>query len=193
MRIIAGLLKNRRILSPKSTLTRPTSEKLRETLFNICQTYIKDTDFLDLFAGSGAMGIEALSRGARMVTFVDAERESIRCIRKNLEDLKITESCTIISSDVFEGMKKLLKAKDRYDIIFADPPYDAFSHYRGEKISFSECVVRMLDESDLLKQGGMLFIEDSADSQPVVDKLQSLELISSRRLGRSALQQYQKK
>lgn len=190
MRIIAGLYKNQRIVSPKGLATRPTAEKLRQALFNICQAYIEDADFLDLFAGSGAMGLEALSRGARLATFVDANRDSIRCIKENLQALDIKDKGIVVGGDVFAQLEKLSKQGRQYDVIYADPPYDAISNFQGEQMSFSERVVRMVDGSQLLKESGRLFVEDSADSQPAVNNLQNLELADTRRMGRSALQQY---
>ena len=190
MRIIAGLYKNRTIVTPKGLSTRPTAEKLRQALFNICQTYIEDAEFLDLFAGSGAMGIEALSRGAGLATFVDGNRESVRSIRENLQALDIQGKGIVISGDVFEQMERLATQGRRYDIIYADPPYDAVSYFHGLPVSYSERVVRIVDNGTLLKAGGRLFVEDSADSQPVAENLQNLKLVDTRRMGRSALQQY---
>lgn len=190
MRIIAGLYKNQKIVSPKGLVTRPTAEKLRQALFNICQAYIEDAEFLDLFAGSGAMGLEALSRGARLATFVDANRDSIRSIKENLQALDIKEKGIVVGGDVFAQLEKLSKQGRQYDIIYADPPYDAITYFQGEQMSFSERVVRMVDSSQLLKESGRLFVEDSSDSQPAVKNLQNLELADTRRMGRSALQQY---
>jgi 16S rRNA (guanine966-N2)-methyltransferase len=191
MRIISGKFKNRSILTPKGSVTRPTAEKLRGALFNICQHYIEGTEFLDLFAGSGAMGIEALSRGAAQATFIDSDRESMRCIKQNIENLNIKNESSVLQGDVFLMMEKLIKQKKQFDIIFADPPYDHFTVYHGEKISFSERIVKMVNESSLLKESGILFIEESADSQPLMDN-STLQLISRREMGRSSLQEYKK-
>jgi 16S rRNA (guanine966-N2)-methyltransferase len=191
MRIISGLYKNRILVSPKGLTTRPTSEKLRGSLFNICQSYVEGAEFLDLFAGSGAMGIEALSRGAQHATFVDSDRESIRCIQENLQELSIKEKGRVLKGDVFEQMDKLTKQEKQYDIIYADPPYDALSKFQGKLISFSSRVVMLVDGCGLLKKGGVLFIEDSKDAQPEGLQLQTLKLMNSRQMGRSVLQQYQ--
>src|SRR5262249_40855980 len=109
MRIISGIYKNRILASPKGLTTRPTSEKLRGALFNICQSYVEGAVFLDLFAGSGAMGIEALSRGAASSTFIDDDRESIRCIKANLESFHIQAQAHVLKGDVFESVDKLIK------------------------------------------------------------------------------------
>ena len=192
MRIISGIFKNRSILSPKGSVTRPTAEKLRGALFNICQHIIEKAAFLDLFAGSGAMAIEALSRGASHATFIDFDRESMRCIKQNIENLNIKNESSILQGDVFLLMEKLIKQKKQFDIIFADPPYDHYTVYQGQKVSFSERVVKMIDESHLLKKDGLLFIEESVASQPLTENLSTLELISAREMGRSSLQEYKK-
>lgn len=190
MRIISGAYKNRILASPKGLTTRPTSEKLRGALFNICQSYVEGAAFLDLFAGSGAMGIEALSRGAENATFIDGDREAIRCIQENLRALHIQEKAHLLKGDVFEKLERLIKQGQQYDIVYADPPYDALTIFEGEKVSFSSRVVLMIDRSQLLKPGGMLFVEDSKEAQPSDLKMQNLKLKDSRRMGRSVLQQY---
>src|SRR5436305_1632219 len=101
MRIIAGTFKNRRLIAPKGDATRPTTEQLRESLFNICQHYLEGAHFLDLFAGSGAMGLEALSRGASYATFVDNNKESVGYIHANVEALKVGGHSKVICGDVF--------------------------------------------------------------------------------------------
>jgi 16S rRNA (guanine966-N2)-methyltransferase len=184
MRIIAGQFKNRPLVAPKGDATRPTSNMMREALFNICQHYIQESTFLDLFAGSGALGLEALSRGASTSTFIESQREAIRCIQKNVEALQVQDKCTIFQTDVFIGLKRLEKGKKTYDIIFADPPY--------EIKDLREKILRTIDEGSLLKEGGFFFIEEADKASKEMLPLKTLELISSRRLGRSLLQQYRK-
>lgn len=180
MRIIAGYLKNRRLNAPKGMETRPTSERLRETLFNISQTFIEGARFLDLFGGSGAIGIEAISRGASHATFIDSNKESIQCIRKNIELLHI-EGCTkVIWGDVLSTMNKI--SDGPFDIIFADPPY-------GQNLDVE--VIKKIDTGNLLKSGGMLFIE-RASKENIEETLQTLTKVSSRNTGKSMLLQYQK-
>jgi 16S rRNA (guanine966-N2)-methyltransferase len=193
MRIISGLYKSRPLCSPKSAAIRPTSEKLRGSLFNICQSRIEGASFLDLFAGSGAMGIEALSRGADHATFVDSDRESILCIEKNLQALNIKEKGHILRGDVFKQMQKLVKQSKQYDIIYADPPYDMFCKVKNIFTSYSSHVVSIVDQNDLLKVDGILFIEDSDDAQPGHLDLENLVLKGTRKMGRSILQEYRKK
>lgn len=193
MRIIAGIHKNRRLSSPKGLETRPTSSKLREALFNICQSYIQDAVFLDLFAGSGAMGLEALSRGAESATFIDSSKEAVKCILANVKTLQMDEQAIVICADVFKGMERLMKEGRQYDIIYADPPYGALTRKHDESMTYSEKIVKMVDTGTLLKPGAVLFVEE--ESQSIVDHtdLQTLELRSTRHMGRSTLQQYVKR
>jgi 16S rRNA (guanine(966)-N(2))-methyltransferase RsmD len=124
MRVIAGLYRGRILKSPSDGKTRPTSDRLRETLFNILNPTIdEETRFLDLCAGTGAIGIEALSRGAAFVTFVDKSRRACALIEENLDTLGIDESDTEIvnlSAETFTAREH----KQAWDIIFFDPPYD---------------------------------------------------------------------
>jgi 16S rRNA (guanine966-N2)-methyltransferase len=122
MRIIAGAYKGRNLKSPPSLQVRPTSDRLRETLFNIIAPRIEDARFLDLCAGSGAVGIEALSRGARYVTFVDRSRRSCQLIESNVELCRIPEEQYEIYQMAAEDF--LRQSRDQHwDIVFFDPPY----------------------------------------------------------------------
>lgn len=193
MHIIAGLFKNRIITTPKGLATRPTSSRLREALFNICQHSIEGARFLDLFAGSGAMGLEALSRGASSALFIDNSRESVRSIRQNLETLGIVDHAEVFLGDVFQHMKKLAEAKQVFDIIYADPPYEAVKRKgEGEQLAYSSLVIKFVDETDLLSLNGSLFIEDSTATHLAQENLKTLKLKSVRRMGRSALYHYYK-
>ena len=183
--IIAGKYKNRKIISPKISQTRPTTSKLRETLFNICQTYIDNTSFLDVFAGSGAMGLEALSRGARKATFIDENRECMRCIRENLQLLDMEKCGQPLLGDAFLLMRKLEKQGEKFDIIYMDPPYGV----EGLQAK----LIQTIDTSNILLPGGMLFIEDSKATLMDKDKWLTLQLKSVRAMGRSQLLQFEKK
>jgi 16S rRNA (guanine(966)-N(2))-methyltransferase RsmD len=122
MRIIAGAYKGRNLKSPPSLDVRPTSDRLRETLFNVIAPSIEDSRFLDLCAGSGAVGIEALSRGASHVTFVDRSRRMCKLIEANVELCRISEEQQVIyCSEANEFLKQ--SKTERWDIVFFDPPY----------------------------------------------------------------------
>lgn len=192
MYIIGGRYKHLRLVTPKGTQTRPTASRLREALFNICQNYIEDADFLDLFAGSGAMGLEALSRGARSATFVDASKEAVRCIRRNIAALKVETDCQVLCGQMSSLLKLLERQNKQYNLIYADPPYHTSMDLAGEVCLYSEYVVRFVDSSTLLIPGGTLFIEEDARHPPKVEPLHSLILKDSRKFGHSLLQRYEK-
>src|ERR1043166_1563490 len=127
MRIIAGKFRGRKLKSPPSLQTRPTSDRLRETLFNILAPRIEGARFLDLCAGTGAVGIEALSRGASHVTFVDKSRKMSGLIEANVVGLRVDEEkCEMVTTDAFEFLRRRIrKREDGFDIVFFDPPYAA--------------------------------------------------------------------
>jgi len=120
MRIIAGKAKGHRIYAPKGLNTRPTTDRVRESLFNILQPIINGTEVLDLFAGTGALGIEALSRGAKHVDFVDCWLPAIKAIKRNLSLTKLESYASVFQEDSLNFIKKVGK---KYDLIFLDPPY----------------------------------------------------------------------
>lgn len=192
MRIIGGSLKNKTLLVPKGPFVRPTSSMVRESVFNICQNYIADTAFLDLFAGSGAMGIEALSRGAAHATFVDREKEAVKCVDKNLEQLNLTKQGNAICGDVLDVLSKLHKLQKKFDLIYVDPPYGKELRENDQKVTYSLQILKLIDEYQLLNDEGHLFIEDIKNAlgqsyQPI-----HLELIDQRRMGRTNLFHYKK-
>ena len=141
-------------------------------LFDICQISIEGASFLDLFSGSGAIGFEALSRGARFVTFVEKDRSAIKAIEKNIESLGVKKECTLIKKDVFSVLSDLPKQ----EIIFADPPYE-----RG----YGQKLVDQISNLKLLY--GSLFIEESI----TLESRKELELLSVRRAGRTFLHQFE--
>ena len=124
MRIISGSLKGRRLVTPRQVSLRPTSDRVKESMFNILGIDISEKGVLDLFAGTGNLGIEALSRGARRVTFVEKNREACRLIERNLLACQMKERSEILLREVDRALR-LLKAKEEcFDLIFMDPPYE---------------------------------------------------------------------
>ena len=123
MRVIGGMHKGRKIKSLKGKNTRPTADIVREALFDILGGKIAGSRFLDLFAGTGAVGIEALSRGSESAIFVEKSLEACLIIKQNLENLALTEKSRIIRDDAESALKNLLKQGEEFDIIFMDPPY----------------------------------------------------------------------
>ena len=123
MRVIGGQYRSRKLVTPSGSGTRPTSDRLRETLFNVVAPGIADSVWLDLFAGSGAVGIEALSRGARMAYFVDNSSRAVKAIRANLSSLSLTEGFEVQEREVTQALRKLDAAAVVCDFCFLDPPY----------------------------------------------------------------------
>ncbi len=129
MRVIAGQYKRRPLKTLKGLRTRPTSDRLRETLFNVIAPAVPGAVVADCYAGSGAVGIEALSRGAEWVYFLESHRPAARIIRENLARLGIEESVEILAFDVVAGLRELQQRPVQLDIVFLDPPYQAAAEY----------------------------------------------------------------
>jgi 16S rRNA (guanine966-N2)-methyltransferase len=124
MRVIAGVAKGTRLTAPKGLEVRPTLDRVREALFSILAPRIEGAHFLDLFAGTGANGIEALSRGAELSTFVENDPRSLQTIRRNLEATRLISRASVRRLELPSGLYELCEEGTRYDIVFADPPYD---------------------------------------------------------------------
>ncbi len=124
MRIIAGRLRRRSLSAPKGHLTRPTSDRTRESIFNLLESRLAldDADVLDLFAGTGALGLEALSRGAVAVTFVEQASQVLKYARRNADDLGVADACGFLRADAVGYLERY--SGPPYDLILADPPYD---------------------------------------------------------------------
>ncbi|HEX2580140.1 MAG TPA: 16S rRNA (guanine(966)-N(2))-methyltransferase RsmD [Rhabdochlamydiaceae bacterium] len=181
LRVLGGKYRSLLLRSPRGAQTRPTTSMLRKAVFDMIQSTIEGSRFLDLFAGSGAIGIEALSRGATQATFVESHKEALRCIKANLAALKIEKEAAVYSYDVLTVLKKLEKKGDHFNFIYADPPYHLLAIY-DELLAY-------LDNSQLLSKGGTLFLESRA---PLKNrKTDHLVLIDQRRFGTSLLHRYQ--
>lgn len=190
MHIIGGLYRGYRLQMPKGKRTRPTASRLRESLFNICQNFIDGVHILDLFAGSGAVGFEALSRGAAFATFVESDREAFNCIKKNASHLNVENRCQFLYGDAFTMLKKLERKQLSYEVIYADPPYGSSLKDEQAVQLFSTEVISWVDRHHLLTSGGSLFVEEDAQYSPQPPLLTTLNLRSSRRYGQSILQHY---
>jgi 16S rRNA (guanine966-N2)-methyltransferase len=133
MRVIAGKFRSRQLKSLKGMALRPTSDRLRETLFNVLADRVAGASFVDVFAGTGAVGIEALSRGAREVVFIEKHGPSAALIRKNLESLDVREGVRVLALDAVHGLEVLIRDKPSedagVDIVFLDPPYGNVEDY----------------------------------------------------------------
>lgn len=124
MRVIAGSRRHLILKTVPGMAVRPTQDRTKETLFNILNPYLADCRFLDLFSGSGAIGIEALSRGAKDVVMVEQSADSLACIKENLKTTKLTDEAKLLSMDVLRAIPQLEAEGKAFDIIFMDPPYD---------------------------------------------------------------------
>lgn len=155
MRVIAGTAKGRRLFAPKGTGTRPVTAKIKEALFNIWQTRIKGAFFLDLFAGSGSMGIEALSRGAEKVIFVEKNRSAVEMVKKNLAVCGFSSGYELYQDDVFRRMDWLSRRQDRFDIVYLDPPFT--------KPEIFVPVIETMEKTRLLASEGMAVIRVKRD------------------------------
>lgn len=155
MRIIAGIYRSRILKSLKGLALRPTSDRLRETLFDVLGPSVAGSRFLDLFAGTGAIGIEALSRGAREVVFIENHAPSAALIRRNLESLDIRSGFHVLPMDALRGLERLASGQKGggagFDFVFLDPPYAAAEDYAR--------VLRFLGSTDLLASGGIVVAE----------------------------------
>ena len=154
MRVIAGKARSLKLMTPPGMDTRPTTDRTKETLFNILQPEIGGARFLDLFSGSGAIGIEALSRGAAFAVFVEKDRAAAECIRKNLAFTKVGDNGQILRKDVGAALKSLEKGEP-FDLIFMDPPYG-----RG----LERQVLEYLAHSSLLAEEGTVVVEASLET-----------------------------
>lgn len=152
MRVIAGEKRHLLLKTVDDMSIRPTSDKIKETLFNILQFDLVDICFLDLFAGSGAIGIEALSRGAKHATFVDNSDKSIKVIKENLEHTGLTEKSDVIRADAALSLENLSRKNITYDIVFMDPPYE-----KGLYVP----VMQKLSNSNLINENTKIIIETS--------------------------------
>ena len=154
MRVIAGSARRLNLKCLPGDATRPTLDRYKETLFNTMQSYIPDCRFLDIFAGSGAIGIEALSRGARQCVFIENNRNAIKIINENLEFTHLADRAEVMTADAITGMMQIEK-KGAFDVIFMDPPYDK---------GLEEQVLNYLCTSKLAGNDTLIVVEASNDT-----------------------------
>lgn len=182
MRIIAGKYRSRQLKSLKGLALRPTSDRLRETLFNVLSPSIQGARFLDIFAGTGAIGIEALSRGAAEVVFLENHPPAAKLIRQNLDSLGIRFGFEVLAGDAARNLEKLAeRAKNEastFDIAFLDPPYAAAAEY--------ERVLTYLGVSPLLKKSSLVIAEHSRKLD-LLERIGALRCFRVLRQGDAAL------
>ena len=185
MRIIAGSLRSRTLEAPPGLTTRPTSDRLRETLFNVLAPRIQGAAFLDLYAGSGAVGIEALSRGAARVEFVEQAPKALKALRGNLERLGLSAGFQVHAVAVGAYLRRASEVpkRERYEVVFLDPPWDAASEYAA--------TLRLLGSSAaVLLADGALVIAEHRRKEHLEDRYGSLARTRLLEQGDAALSFY---
>jgi len=177
VRIIAGTNKGARIFAPKGHDTRPTSDRAREAAFNLIGP-VDGATVLDLFAGSGAMGLEALSRGAASAVFVESDREALRAIDRNLDKLRLT-GARVVPHEALRALAAETAAGRRYDLVLVDPPYEMFSSLQTGLSRYLPAV---------LADDGLVVVETAQREEP---ELPQLHKRASRRYGRARITLFQ--
>ena len=150
MRVISGKARGLKLNTPKNEDVRPTTDRVKESLFNIINGYIIDGDVLDLFAGTGSLGIECLSRGANKCVFVDINKTSIDIVKSNIKKARVEDNAEILNIDYKSAIERVKNKNYKFDIIFMDPPY-----YENMFIDS----LKKIDESDILKDDGIIVVE----------------------------------
>lgn len=172
MRVIAGKARRIQLNTIEGSDTRPTTDRIKETLFNMLQNQLYHVHFLDLFSGSGAIAIEALSRGAQHATLVEKNRKAVSCIHENLKKTHLDEQATVLCCDVLQALKKLETEKKKFEFVFLDPPYNK---------ELEKNVLIFLSKSDLINESSTIIVEASMDTEfDYVDKL-GFEMIRDKR------------
>jgi 16S rRNA (guanine966-N2)-methyltransferase len=178
MRIIAGIRRGHKLVEPEGMAVRPTTDRVKESMFNLLMPYLPDSRVLDLFSGSGALACEAVSRGAREAVCVDQDKRSVEVIRKNRDSLHFEQQIQIIH----QSAEAYLKSADgMFDLILLDPPYNQ---------GLIKPVLKAIVRQERLAEDGVVLLEsDSTDDRPEVD---GLSVIKQRRYGRTYVTVYKK-
>jgi 16S rRNA (guanine(966)-N(2))-methyltransferase RsmD len=181
MRIVAGTARGRVLAAPKSDdVIRPTADRVRETLFNVLGQWCEGFTVLDLFAGTGALAFEAISRGATRAVLVDTGKEAHHLIRQNAEALDFTQRIELIKEPVARALESLGRRRERFEIVFSDPPY---------KLEAGQSVLEALDENQLVAEGGAAVIEH-AKAEVLPEKVGRLERVDERSFGGTTVSIY---
>jgi 16S rRNA (guanine(966)-N(2))-methyltransferase RsmD len=185
MRVIAGKFRSRQLKKLEGLSLRPTSDRLRETLFNVLADLVPGSRFMDLYAGTGAVGIEALSRGAREAIFVEKHPPAVALIRKNLESLEIREHIRVLAQDGVQALERLASEQTtpalRIDLLFFDPPYADEAQYAN--------ILSFLGKTTLLADGAVV-IAEHLRALDLPESFGKLERVRVLRQGDAALSFY---
>lgn len=172
MRVIAGKAKRINLVTPEGLDTRPTTDRIKETLFNMINQDLYDCNFLDLFSGSGGIGIEALSRGAKLCYFVENNNNAIKCIKENLSKTHFEQQGHILTQDVFNALTKLNSNNEVFDIIFMDPPYNK---------DLEKEVLNVLASSNLIDENTLIIVEASLETDFSYLNSMGLEILKTKK------------
>ena len=178
MRIISGIRRGHKLLEFEGMDVRPTTDRVKESIFNLIQSYIPDSVCLDMFSGSGALSFEAISRGASKAVMLDNDKRSVDIIRKNAQSLKFGNFCEIRNEDAFEYAGR---AAEKFDIIFLDPPYNK---------GYVKPVLCEIVKHKLLNDEGIVMLE--SDDTDFSAEVQGLTILKQRKYGRTCITIYQK-
>ena len=184
MRVIAGKAKGRALVAPEGFDTRPITAMMKEALFSMWQFQIQDADFLDLFAGSGSMGIEAISRGARRAVFVEMNQKAIDVIKQNVKTCKFTEEAVIYKDDVFRRIEWLKNNGETFDIIYLDPPFTVDEIFHP--------VLEAVTGAGILNEEGIIAIR-TLKEKDMPEEMNNLEKYKFKVYGISAIHFYREK
>lgn len=176
MRVISGSSKGKRLFSAPGLSLRPTSDRVRESIFDILQGQIEGRRVLDLFAGTGAMGIEALSRGASGAVFIENHRGSLEALRRNLRACRFEARSAVLDREVEAGLRVLEERGEAFEIVFLDPPYDK---------GLARRTVERISQSAVLKPGALIVAEHSLAEE--VEEIFPLERADLRKYGRTRI------
>jgi len=174
LRIIAGERRGKTLRSVRGMATRPTADRVRESVFNILSHQVRDATVLDLFAGTGAMGIEALSRGADYAVFIDDSQNALSVISRNLEECRFQDKAKVIRWNIVKNLNCLDGFKERFDLIFADPPYHK---------NFIAPALHHLLKSNCLKDNALIVIEH--ELEPIPTDISDFCLTDQRKYGKT--------
>ena len=176
MRIISGKAKGTKLYTLEGTNTRPTLDRVKESIFNIIQNDIEDAEILDLFAGSGAIGLEFLSRGARNAVLCDKSKDACKIIEKNIEKTHLENKVTLLCSDFLKAINQM--REEKIDIIYLDPPY---------KTDFIKIAIEELIKNEIITKDTLIIIETDEKERVIkqIEKTNEIELTDQRKYGRA--------
>lgn len=177
MRIISGIAKGRKLISPEGMGTRPTLDRIKQSIFNIIQGRIEDSIVIDVFSGTGSLGLEAASRGAKECYLIDKGETTFAYLKKNVENLKFEDFCKCINKDSYEALRDLGKKGIVFDLIFIDPPYLK---------DMIPPAVDIITEYDMLREDGLI-VSKIDSSEVIYEGNGSIELIDHRKYGNTTV------